>query len=160
MEGLNTAHYCPFRLLFDHFQAINGLYFLFLLVLHFLSLVFLSFVSRLLLLLCILHDDQLLQILDLLPHVADHLILPLNLRPEIQYFPLVASLLPLNLRFEVVIDPDNALLKHTLIAIQLLAYITFEAFTKPSYHFLSFPHLLPRCCYPLLLSSEALNLLF
>lgn len=139
MEGLYTTHHCPFRFLFDHFQAVNGLH--------------------LLLLLGVLHDDQLLQILDFLPHVADDLILPLNLRPEIQNFPLVASLLPLHLRFEVVIDPDYSILKHTLIAIQLLTYIPFESFTKPRYHLLSPPDLVPGCCYPLFLSPEAVYLL-
>lgn len=119
----------------------------------------LCLVCVLLLLFCVLHDDQLLQIFNLLPHVANDLILPLNLRPEVQDFPLVASFLSLHLRFEVIVNPDNSILKHLLIAIQLLTYIPFQSLTKTSYHRLALSYLVPCCCYPLLLPSEAYYLL-
>lgn len=160
MEGFDTAHHCPFCLFLDDLQPINGLNFLFLsAVLRFFSLTLLSLLLILLLLLCILHDDQLLQILDLLPHIANHLILPLNLRPQIQNFPLVAPLLSLYLCFEVVIDSNNTLLEHMLILMQLLPYITFEPFTNTHHHFPSLSHFFPSCCYLLLLPSETVYFL-
>lgn len=159
MEGLYAAHHCSFCFLFDDLQAVDGLHFLFLLFLDLLSLIVLLLVCVLPFLFCVLHDDEFLQILDLLPHVADDLILPLNLRPEIQDFPLVASLLPLHLRFKVIIDPDDSILKHPLIPIQLLTYIPLQSLTKASYQLLAPPDLVPSRCYALLLSSEALYLL-
>lgn len=159
MEGLYAAHDCSLSFLFDHLQTVDGLHFFLLLFLGLLSLVVFLLVCVLLLLLCVLHDDQFLQILDFLPHVADDLILPLNLRPEIQDFPLVASLLSLHLCLKVIINPDDSILKHPLISIQLLTYIPLQSLTKASYQLLPLPNLMPGRCYPLLFPSEALYLL-
>lgn len=85
MERFNAANHCPLSLLFYHLQSINCCHFLYLIILGSLFMfgdvfgLFLLFLLMGWLFFSVLHKNKFLKILNLLPHVTNNFILPLDL---------------------------------------------------------------------------------